>query len=163
MAAPANEWCLVRSGVGIRFDVQLDLFPLHYRRCVFTYRNPYAYLCYSCSCHTADDSNVDPGGGDPPTAPGNGAPAWGRIDTCRDRLSFRHPTGADRSVADSLSACGAAGRGFRKAIVLGRTKRIDTTQLTNGTHRLVLVADDDGQTSEGALAVVYVLWFQVQN
>jgi hypothetical protein len=43
------------------------------------------------------------------------------------------------------------------------TVSIDTTTLTNGWHRLAIIADDEGQTSEGALACVLVLWFEVQN
>lgn len=50
-----------------------------------------------------------------------------------------------------------------------RSVVIDTTTLTNGVHRLALIADDegyvrsDGVPLEGAAAVVLVIWFAVQN
>jgi hypothetical protein len=44
-----------------------------------------------------------------------------------------------------------------------RTVYVDTTTLSNGTHRLAIIGDDDGQTGAGALANVQQIWFEVQN
>jgi hypothetical protein len=40
---------------------------------------------------------------------------------------------------------------------------IDTTKLANGSHRLAIIGDDEGQTSAGSLANVQQIWFEVQN